>query len=160
MLLAQQCQSLQWQWHQIWAGTNKFQDFSAFFCGYVITNIAGCYMADKHGGDKIIFYSSFVWSSLSTVIPYFAYSNNSYYSGVTAVIACRFLIGMFQGIFFPSITSIFSKHVHVSERSLLYAFAQSSFHLGMIFTGLLGSMIIELCGWPQIFILSGMFSIM
>ena len=109
MLLAQQCQSLQWQWHQIWAGTNKFQDFSAFFCGYVITNIAGGYMADKHGGDKIIFYSSFVWSSLSTVIPYFAYSNNSYYSGVTAVIACRFLIGIFQGIFFPSITSIFSK---------------------------------------------------
>ena len=133
---------------------------SAFFCGYVITNIAGGYMADKHGGDKIIFYSSFVWASLSAVIPYFACSNNSYYSGVTAVIACHFLIGIFQGVFFPSITSIFSKHVHVSERSLLYAFAQSGSHLGTIFTGLLGSIIIELCGWPQIFILSGMFSIM
>ena len=132
---------------------------SAFFCGYVVTNIAGGYMADKHGGDKIIVYSAFVWASLSTVIPYFAYSNNSYYSGVTAVIACRFLIGTFQGVFFPSITSIFSKHVHVSERSLLYAFAQSGSHLGMIFTGLLGSMIIELYGWPQTFVLAGMFSI-
>ena len=79
---------------------------------------------------------------------------------MTAVIACHFLIGTFQGVFFPSITSIFSKHMHVCERSLLYAFAQSGSQLGLIFTGLLGPMIIELYGWSQVFVLSGMFSVM
>ena len=32
---------------------------STFFCAYVITNISDGYMADKHGGDKIIFYGAF-----------------------------------------------------------------------------------------------------
>ena len=40
---------------------------STFFCAYVITNITDGYMADKHGGDKVIFYSAFDRILLSTV---------------------------------------------------------------------------------------------
>ena len=132
---------------------------SAFFFGYVTTNVAGGYLADKHGGETIIFYSAIVWASLSLMLPSLAHSNNSYFSGTTAVIVCRFLTGVFQGVFFPSVTSIFSKHVHVSERAFAYAFAQSGSPLGTICTGLFGSVIIELYGWPAVFVMSGMCSL-
>jgi len=133
---------------------------SAFFCGYVTTNVLGGYMADRHGGEIIIFYSAICWATLTTLLPLLAHSESIFYSGTFAVLACRFFTGVFQGVFFPSLTSILAKHVAVSERGFVFAFAYSGSSLGTVATGFLGSLIIDLWGWPAVFMLSGMLSLL
>ena len=132
---------------------------SAFFCGYVTTNVLGGYLADRHGGEVVIFYSAIIWALLTTILPLLAHSGSLLYTGTSAVLATRFLTGAAQGAFFPSLTSMLAKHVATSERGFVFSFAYSGSALGTILTGFVGSLLIEHVGWPSVFTLVGISSL-
>lgn len=133
---------------------------SAFFCGYITTNVLGGYLADRHGGEVVIFYTSIIWASLTLILPMLVQSESMLYSGTAAILVVRFFTGVAQGVFFPSITAILAKHVAVSERGFVYGFAYSGSSVGVIVTGFVGSIIIDHVGWPGVFITVGVFALL
>ena len=130
---------------------------SAFFCGYVTTNVLGGYLADRHGGDIIMCYSAIAWSALTVLLPMLS-TSQWIADSTTTVLLIRFLTGVSQGVFFPSFTAILTKHVAVAERGFVYSFAFSGSSAGTIITGFSGSILISHCGWSCVFTLVGLLS--
>ena len=142
-----------------WTKSVSGMALSAFFCGYITTNVVGGYLADRHGGDVIICWTAVVWSILTISLPFFATSE--VIGGSTfSVLLTRFFTGVSQGVFFPSFTAILTKHVAVAERGFVYSFAFSGSSLGTILTGFAGSILLEHFGWKSVFVLIGMLSLL
>ena len=49
-----------------------FQGFvlSAFFFGYILTQVLGGVLADRHGGDRVLYLSACVWSASTFLLPF------------------------------------------------------------------------------------------
>ena len=133
---------------------------SSFFAGYVTTNTLGGYLADRYGGEKVIMYGGLVWSTMTLAIPMAArYPSFLFASNTFGVVVARFLTGVGQGMHFPSFTSIIAKRNPVTERALIFSFSLSGTAMGTIFSGLIGSMLLEYFGWPSVFVLIGFLSL-
>jgi len=143
-----------------WSKQTSGMALSAFFCGYLSTNVLGGYLADRYGGERMIIYSATIWSTITLLLPYFADSPTLLYSGTFAIFAARFMTGMAQGFFFPSQASILSKHVPVKERGFMSGFAYSGSSVGTVLTGLIGSLIIDQWGWEMVFVVIGVLSLL
>ena len=131
---------------------------TSYFAGYLLTNIIGGYLADHKGGEKVMFYSTLVWSIFTLLIP--ALVNSVVKLGFKTVIVCRFLIGLSQGMFFPSLTAILAKSVSSEERSFVFSCTFSGSSIGTVITGLFGSLLMEKFHWSSVFYLFGITSFM
>ena len=45
---------------------------STFFFGYILTQIIGGMIADRYGGDEVIFLAACVWSTCTLITPFIA----------------------------------------------------------------------------------------
>lgn len=142
-----------------WSKTASGMALSAFFCGYVTTNVVGGYLADRHGGEIVICYTALVWSIITAFLPFIA-SSGIIGDSTSSVLLLRFLTGVGQGVFFPSFTSILTKHVPVAERGFVYSFAFSGSSAGTILTGFAGSILLEHFGWQSVFMIIGVLAIL
>jgi len=142
-----------------WTKEVSGMTLSAFFCGYVTTNFIGGYLADHHGGQIIMFYTSIFWSLLTVVLPLLA-TTSVIASSTSIVLFIRFLTGVTQGVFFPSFTAILTKHVAAAERGFVYSFAFSGSSAGTILTGFAGSILLSQCGWQCVFTAVGFLAFM
>ena len=70
--------------------------FSIFYIGYVLTMILGGILADKYGGKTVLGVGVLLWSIFTMLTPFFAYN------GFLALLFIRVLIGLGEGITFPS----------------------------------------------------------
>lgn len=129
---------------------------SAFFCGYVCTNMIGGHMADRYGGELVIFYAGIGWSSLTIALPFVARMSLSFASHTTVVIFFRFLTGVSQGVFYPSMSAVTEKRVPRNEKGFFTGFVLvSGPAIGSAATGFFGSIILETLNWAYVFILVG-----
>ena len=135
-----------------WSKQISGMALSAFFFGYLSTNVLGGYFADRHGGERMILYSSTLWATLTVVLPYFSTSQTFLNSGTFAILATRFFTGCAQGFFFPSLSSLVSKHVRDCDKGFVTGFVFSGSSIGTICTGFFGSIIMEHGNWKLVFI--------
>ena len=133
---------------------------SSFYCGYLISNMIGGYLADKIGGEIVIYYTAFGWAFLSIFLPFLARSSILLPYSTSTVICARFLTGLFQGVFFPSLSAIMTKHVPVSAKGFFSSFTFSGNAIGIMLSGLFGSIILEKFDWSLLFIIIGSISIL
>jgi len=133
---------------------------SAFFFGYLSTNVLGGYFADRHGGEKMILYSSTIWATLTIILPYFTTAQTFLNSGTFAILATRFFTGCAQGFFFPSLSSLVSKHVRASDKGFVSGVVFSGSSIGTIATGFFGSIIMEHSSWRVVFVCIGILSLL
>lgn len=125
---------------------------SSFFWGYCLTQIAGGYLADKLGGSRVIYISSIFWSIITIAMPNFI-EMSSYFPSLSLpfIIAVRILNGAMQGVYFPSMISITSHNLSVSERGNFFSLLTSGSAFGTITTGLLGTFLLDYFGWTWVF---------
>ena len=138
-----------------WSKQISGMALSAFFFGYLSTNVLGGYFADRHGGERMILYSSTLWATLTVVLPYFSTAQTFLNSGTFAILATRFFTGCAQGFFFPSFSSLVSKHVRDCDKGFVTGFVFSGSSIGTICTGFFGSIIMEHSNWKAVFVLIG-----
>ena len=138
-----------------WSKQTSGMALSAFFVGYLSTNVLGGYLADRHGGEKMIILSATVWSGFTLLLPYLAERPTFLYSGTLAILGCRFFTGMAQGFYFPSLATVCAKHVPVKERAFITGFSYSGSPAGTILTGFAGSLIVDAFNWETVFIVIG-----
>lgn len=126
-----------------------------FFWGYCITQILGGHVSDKIGGERVLLISAVSWGLIAAVTPLLAkLSSRSLFLMTVA----RFLMGLLQGVFFPSLASLCSYRVVKEERGFLMSTLSSGTYLGTLVAGGLGSVMLENYGWEHLFYCIGFLS--
>lgn len=137
----------------IWPKKIQGYVLSAFFWGYMFSQIIGGYLAGRFGG-KIVIGGTVLGGSILTLISPVAANTSAY-----AFVAIRALLGFFQGATFPAFHTMWSMWAPPLERSLLtgmtYAGAQVGNTLVMPLSGLLCKYGFS-GGWPSIYYVLGL----
>ncbi|PVD23171.1 hypothetical protein C0Q70_16434 [Pomacea canaliculata] len=128
---------------------------SAFFWGYTMTQFIGGYVSDHVGGEVVLFISASLWSVFTLFTPPVINISAVMYKSLSAVFAFRMMLGLSQGVHFPSITSLISRKVHDHEKSLTFSLIGTGAHCGTLLSGSLGSYLMENFGWETPFFLFG-----
>tara|TARA_B100001939_G_scaffold107226_1_gene92662 strand:- start:2560 stop:3834 length:1275 start_codon:yes stop_codon:yes gene_type:complete len=137
-------------------GWSEFQVgiiLSSFYFGYMFTLIIGGYLADKYGGKKVLGYGLLIWSFFTIITPFFAYS------GLWWLIFIRILMGLGEGITFPSWHAIYARWIPFNERTRAVAFTNSGIAAGTLFGYAVAALIIANYSWEWVFYLFGILGI-
>jgi len=122
---------------------------SSFFVGYTLLQIPGGWLADRFGG-KLILSCGVLWWSLFTLITPLARS-------VTGMAAFRTLMGLGEGVNFPSIQSLTARWIPAGERSRVMGFILSGISVGNIIAFPLATWIMLTLGWRYVFYVFSVF---
>ena len=118
---------------------------SAFFVGYLATQILGGRLADRFGGKIVLGLGVLFWSAFTFITPIAAFF------GFTALLLARIGMGFGEGITFPSIYSLFGRALPQLERSRAVGVVFSAIPLGSVFALLATPWIVIHYGWPAAF---------
>ncbi len=122
---------------------------SCFYFGYLVTQFLGGYLADRYGGKVVLAIGVIWWSAFTVFTPWASAL------GVAVLVAARVLMGMGEGVTFPSIYALYAKWVPVKERARSMAFSNSGIPIGQVFALLVAPLIAVAWGWEWIFYLFG-----
>jgi len=118
---------------------------SAFFYGYIFTQIPGGWLSSRYGGKIVLLVGVIVWTffDFATIFaePYFA-----------LLMAVRIGMGLGEGVNFPSVHALSASWIPLSERSTLVTAISSGQDLGSILAVLLSPQIAAAWGWRGIFV--------
>uniref|UniRef100_A0A1I7Y1H8 MFS domain-containing protein n=1 Tax=Steinernema glaseri TaxID=37863 RepID=A0A1I7Y1H8_9BILA len=134
----------------LWTPGMQSMLFSALFYGGMVTILPSGYFADRFGPKAIMFVAVLDYAVMTLLTPLLARSH--FY----AFLASRVVMGLGEGIMFPSITSMSARWFPPNERSTMAAIYTSGVQLASISTAIFSS---RLCmtsmGWPSVFYLFG-----
>jgi len=133
---------------------------SSFFYGYPLTQIISGYLSDRLGGDIIIFYAGCIWGVLTLLMPYVSILSDNKYIVLSFITIFRTLTGAFQGFHYPGTSSLVSKRITETERAFTFSFITSGQHLGTLFCGIFGSIVLENYGWRYTFQMIGILTLL
>jgi MFS family permease len=122
---------------------------SSFFLGYLLTQIAGGWLADKFGGKLVLGAGVLFWSAFTIITPAAAFA------GLTILLLSRVGMGLGEAVTFPSIYSLFSRWVPITERTRAIGLNASAIPLGTVCALLLTPVIVLTLGWEWAFYLFG-----
>jgi ACS family sodium-dependent inorganic phosphate cotransporter len=89
-----------------WDKTLQGTVMSAFFIGYLLTQIAGGWLADRFGGKPVLAGGVVIWSLFTALTPPAAAG------GFTALLVARIGMGIGEGVSFPSIYKRLDRRGH------------------------------------------------
>jgi ACS family sodium-dependent inorganic phosphate cotransporter len=118
---------------------------SSFFLGYLVLQIVGGRLADRFGGKVVLATGVLLWSLFTILTPPAAWL------GFTLLIAVRIAMGMGEAVTFPSIYSLYSRWMPLSERSRAVGFTNSGIPLGTVFALVVTPLIVQRFGWEWAF---------
>src|SRR5216683_4323044 len=122
---------------------------SAVFWGYIWTQIVGGWMADRFGGHRVLAAGVAIWSLATFITPLAAAAT------FPALLAARVLLGLGEGVNFPSIHSLTSRWTLPLERARVLSFNYSGMYVGTVLALSASPLIILWFGWPALFYISG-----
>ena len=113
----------------------------------------GGFLADKYGGKIVLAYGVFFWSIFTILTPAFAYS------GFWLLMFIRILMGLGEGITFPSWHALYARWIPFNERTRAIAITNSGISAGTVFGYLATVLIIREYSWELVFYVFGIFGI-
>ena len=117
----------------------------SFYFGYMITMIVGGYLADRYGGKKVLGYALLIWSFFTIITPFFSYQ------GLWWLILIRILMGLGEGVTFPSWHAIYARWIPFKERTRAVGFTNSGIAAGTLFGYAVAALIIANYSWEWVF---------
>lgn len=141
-----------------WSKTDSAMVLSSFFWGYTLTQVIGGYCSDKYGGQEVILLSAIGWSFITFWMPNIILmsSHLSASIGFGFIIFIRIVNGAMQGLHYPAMISITSQNLCHSERSSFFSILTIGSAIGTIFTGSIGSLVLDYFGWSIAFRILGL----
>lgn len=138
-----------------WSKTDAGTILSSFFWGYSMTQVAGGYLSDRVGGDKVILAAALVWSLITFWTPLLVAMPSSNSVVFVVLVISRVLLGAAQGMHYPSASSLTASKVSEQERTWVFTCLLSGSHLGTIIAGSVGSFALYQWGWRAVFYMMG-----
>ncbi|XP_024231796.1 solute carrier family 17 member 9-like [Oncorhynchus tshawytscha] len=143
-----------------WSKTQSGVVMGGFFWGYCFTQVLGGHVSDRIGGERVLLLATTSWASITACTPLLAQLG---ISSLTSMTVARFLMGLLQGVHYPSLASLCSQRVDEGERGFLMSTMGSGSYMGTLMVGGLGSLMLERYGWESVFygagLLSGLWSL-
>uniref|UniRef100_A0A7N8XMX7 Solute carrier family 17 member 9 n=1 Tax=Mastacembelus armatus TaxID=205130 RepID=A0A7N8XMX7_9TELE len=140
-----------------WSKRESGMVLGSFFWGYCFTQVLGGYVSDRVGGEKVLLLSAAAWGSMTAFTPVLAHFCSQ---PIFSMTLARFLMGLLQGVHYPSLASLCSQKVVESERGFLMSTVGSGSYLGTLVIGGAGSLMLDLYGWESVFYVSGLLSVL
>lgn len=103
----------------VWSTSQKSLILGAFFWGYLVTQIPGGQLAERFGG-KYIYGLSMGAAAIATLLCPFGAKNS-----FVALILLRVLIGLCEGVAYPTMHTMWANWAPPMERSRLVGFSYS-----------------------------------
>lgn len=132
-----------------WDQATRGLILSSFFLGYLLTQIAGGWLADRFGGKAVLGFGVVFWSLFTIITPPAAFA------GLTLLLLSRVGMGLGEAVTFPSIYSLFARWLPVGERTRAIGLNASAIPLGTVCALLLTPVIVLALGWEWVFYLFG-----
>jgi len=132
-----------------WSAEQQGRVLSSFFVGYLLTQVAGGWLAERYGGKIVLGTGVAFWSLFTLITPVAAAG------GMTALLVTRVLMGIGEGITFPSIYALFGRWIPLTERSRAIGILFSMIPLGSVFALLATPWLVAHLGWQWAFYLFG-----
>mmetsp|Transcript_11267 Transcript_11267/g.20828 ORF Transcript_11267/g.20828 Transcript_11267/m.20828 type:complete len:462 (+) Transcript_11267:83-1468(+) len=132
-----------------WDMTEKSAVLSAFFYGYIWSQIPGAYIAKRYGGHIVLGVCALMWSLATLAVPYLATISHHH------VMMGRMALGVFEGSVFPTIYHLFSSRIPQDERSRSLASISIGVFGGAVFSFVASPLIMQKYGWQAVFYFFG-----
>ncbi|XP_058461728.1 sialin-like [Malaya genurostris] len=132
-----------------WSSSDQGYVLSAFFYGYMITQIPGGYISDRLGGNNVYGAGVGMTAILTLLTPVAANA------GVGWLIGARALEGMFQGVAFPCMHTVWAKWAPPNERSRMVMFSFAGVFVGTILAMMVSGILAESYNWESVFYVFG-----
>ncbi|XP_075233630.1 sialin-like isoform X2 [Lycorma delicatula] len=126
---------------------------SSYYYGTICSFIIGGCLATRYGGRVVLIITAFMGSFLTIAIPELS-KINAYF-----IVVLRALLGSCMGMVFPAMNEIWSKWAPIYERTSLASFAISGCFFGNVYTSASAGYIAKYLGWPAVFYITGLFSL-
>lgn len=126
-----------------WDEEVQGQVLSSFFYGYLATQVVGGLWARRIGGQRVLNLAVFVWSLFTALTPLATRSSFG------ALIACRILMGLGEGLALPAIHAMLGVWFPKSERTRAVTFTTSGQVIGTVLA--LASSPFVAQSWPSVF---------
>uniref|UniRef100_A0A3B1K056 Solute carrier family 17 member 9b n=1 Tax=Astyanax mexicanus TaxID=7994 RepID=A0A3B1K056_ASTMX len=140
-----------------WSKRESGMVLGSFFWGYCFTQVLGGYVSDRVGGEKVMLLSAAAWGAMTAFTPILAHFCSQ---PIVSMTISRFLMGLLQGVHYPSLASLCSQKVVESERGFLMSTVGSGSYLGTLVIGGVGSLMLDMYGWESVFYISGLLSVL
>lgn len=126
-----------------WNATEFGWISTAFFIGYAVTMIPSGALADRFGGGLVLIIGT-LWYCVFTFLTPFG-------TTLGLMMLLRILVGVGQGVFVPSNSSIVSRWFPKKESGKAMGFLLMGIPIGMALTMLMASWILGAFGWKGLF---------
>ncbi len=133
-----------------WSPEEQGRVLSSFFVGYLLTQVAGGWLAERYGGKIVLGAGVLFWSAFTLLTPVAAAG------GMLALLVTRVLMGVGEGVTFPSIYAMFGRWIPAEERSRGVGILWSMIPLGSVFALLATPWIVGRWGWEMAFYAFGL----
>lgn len=127
------------------SGTSTGVLLSAFFWGYVITQIPGGWVSNRFGAKRVIV-ACLLGVSVTGLLTGLVHDYR-------ALLAVRFVMGLFEGVIWPSFAVVIMQWFPADERSRAVNLAQYVLPLSSALMAPIAGWMIANFGWQQMFIL-------
>jgi ACS family sodium-dependent inorganic phosphate cotransporter len=114
---------------------------SSFFSGYALTQVLGGQLADKLGGKAVLAGGVALWSLFTALTP------SAAALGAAPLIGARILLGVGEGVAFPSIHSLISRNVPQQSQSTAVGVVTAASYAGTALAFGVSPLIISQLGW-------------
>ena len=125
----------------------------SFYWAYMAMHIPGGIIAQRYGGKHVVCMSIIVSAIISIITPFIT---DFHY---IIFILSRVLMGLCQGGFYPAAFGILCKWIPLNEKSFAFAVLDSGSNIGSVLNFYLGGYITIEFGWPMLFWLPGIVSV-
>jgi len=135
-----------------WSDTSQGIVLSAFYWGYIVTQIPGGWLAVRYGG-KLVFGWGLVWASLVTIIWPFTTDN------FALTVFIRVVTGLGEGVTYPAVFQLLAVWYPKTEKSFWACFLGVAPSIGTVLANGLSPVIIVGLHWESVFFIAGGFGI-
>ncbi|KXZ55720.1 hypothetical protein GPECTOR_2g1270 [Gonium pectorale] len=118
---------------------------SVFFGGYATTQILGGKLADQFGGKMVLAAGVALWSLFTFATPAAAAA------GTLPLLAARVMLGVGEGVAFPSIHSLIARNVPPSNQTTAVGIVTAASYAGTALAFGVSPLIISKFGWEWVF---------
>lgn len=118
---------------------------SVFFGGYATTQILGGKLADQFGGKLVLAAGVALWSLFTFLTP------GAAAAGAAPLLAARVMLGVGEGVAFPSIHSLISRNVPARNRTTAVGIVTAASYAGTALAFGVSPLIISRWGWEWVF---------